>query len=244
MIMISPQNKRRLGALEGMLKIVFWLALSALIFFTESRAFIKSAILGSFIFLAPEKELLGESQRGLLLMLKIRDLAAENRNLKNALGIKNTDKVLPAKVIFKSEVLFADTILVDLGENAGVQVDDWVVAQDKIIVGNVVETGKNWSKAAAVGRIGDKIFLRQDILENPQSFPVEFVGAGAGELRAEVPAKTNLKAGSVFRLAEKPDYIVGLVENVALLAGEQFKGVTATSPISISALYEISIVSK
>jgi len=232
MIMISLQNK------------IFWAALLALFFFSGSRAFIKNLIVKTSLFLAPEREFRQASRESLALLIKIRDLEKENAKLKKALSINGKIRLIPANVVFGGGYLFFDVLLINQGENAGIKIGDLVTYQNKILIGRIAEVGADWSKAAILGRLGDKITLRQDFLENIQSVPIEAAGRGGGELQMEIPAETNLKIGDIFRSAENPNYIAAVVDKISSESDGQFKEIGLISLLSPVLLYEVDIVSK
>ena len=178
------------------------------------------------------------------LLVKIRDLERENIKLKTALGINGKIRLIPANVVFGGGYLFSDIILINQGENAGIKIGDIVTYQNKILIGRVAEVGADWSKTALLGSLGDKITLRQDSSENIQSVPVEAVGRGGGELQMEMSAETNLKIGDIFRSAENPEYIAGVVDKISYEFGGQFKEISVFSPLSPVLLNEIDIISK
>lgn len=230
--MISLQNK------------AFWAALIVLFFFSGSRVFIKNLIVKTSLFLAPERESRQASRESLALLIKIRDLEKENIRLQKALGVNSKTRLIPANAIFGGGYLFSDAILINRGWNAEIKIGDLVTYQNKILIGRISEVGADWSKAALLGRVGDKITLRQDAPENIQFVPIEATGRGGGEFQMEMPAEANLKIGDIFRSAENPEYIAGVVDKISSESGGQFKEVGLISPLSAVLLNEINIVSK
>lgn len=204
----------------------------------------KNLIIKASLFLAPERESLQVSGESLALLIKIQDLEKENIKLKRALGMNGKTRLIPANIVFGGGYLFSDAILVNQGENAGIKIGDLVTYQNKIIIGQIAEVGANWSKADLLGRVGNRITLRQDALENTQSIPTEAIGRGGGEFRMEMPAETNLKIGDIFRSAESPEYIAGVIDRISLELGGQFKEISIVSPISPVLLNEVDIISK
>ena len=95
-----------------------------------------------------------------------------------------------------------------------------------------------------MGHVGDKITLRQDALENIQFVPMEATGRGGGEFQMEMPAETNLKIGDIFRSAENPEYIAGVVDRISSEFDEPFKEISVISPVSPVLLDEVDIISK
>lgn len=218
------------------------MALLALIFLSGSRAFIKNLIIKTSLFIAPEMASQQESMRDLALLLKIRDLTRENLKLKKILDIKSKTRLIPANVILGGGYLFSDVILINQGENADVKVGD-LVAYQNVLIGKILEVGKDWSKAALLGRLGEKVVLRQDSPENGRAVPIETLGKGAGEFQAEIPAEVNLKIGDIFRSAENPEYIVAVADKIKDAPNGRFKEISLIAPISPSWLYEVTIVS-
>ncbi|OGF59223.1 hypothetical protein A2652_00780 [Candidatus Giovannonibacteria bacterium RIFCSPHIGHO2_01_FULL_43_140] len=230
--MISLQNK------------IFWAALLALIFFSGSRAFVKNLIIKASLFLAPERESRQAGNQALALLIKIRDLEKENLRLQKALGVNAKTRLIPANAVFGGGYLFSDILLINQGWNAGIKIGDMVTYQNEVFLGRITEVGADWSKIGLLGRLGNKIILRQDAPENIQSIPIEAIGLGGGEFQIEMPAETNLKIGDIFRSAENPEYIAGMVDKISFKSGDQFKEIGLISPLSPVLLNEVDIVSK
>ena len=216
----------------------------ALIFFSGSRAFVKNLIIKASLFLAPERESRQAGNQALALLIKIRDLEKENAKLKKALSINGKIRLIPANVVFGGGYLFFDVLLINQGENAGIKIGDMVTYQNEVFLGRITEVGADWSKIGLLGRLGNKIILRQDAPENIQSIPIEAIGLGGGEFQIEMPAETNLKIGDIFRSAENPEYIAGMVDKISFKSGDQFKEIGLISPLSPVLLNEVDIVSK
>mgnify|MGYP001568652951 CR=1 FL=1 len=231
--MISLQNK-----------VFFAALLAVLIFFSGSRAFVKNLIIKASFFLAPERESRQAGRESLTLLIKIRDLEKENLRLQKALGVNGKTRLIPANAVFGGGYLFSDILLINQGENAGIKIGDLVTYQNKVFIGRIAEVGADWSKAVLLGRSGDKITLRQDTPENIQSVPIEAVGLGGGEFQIEMPADTNLKIGDIFRSAENPEYIAGVVYKILFESGDQFKEISVVSPVSPVLLNEVDVISK
>ncbi|KKT57414.1 MAG: hypothetical protein UW81_C0024G0017 [Candidatus Giovannonibacteria bacterium GW2011_GWC2_44_9] len=215
-----------------------------LVFFGGSRGFIKNLIIKASLFLVPERESRQASNQALALLIKIRDLERENLKLKKALGVNGKNRLIPANIVFGGGYLFSDILFINQGENAGIKIGDLVTYQNKILIGRITEVGADWSKAALLGHVGDKITLRQDALENIQFVPMEATGRGGGEFQMEMPAETNLKIGDIFRSAENPEYIAGVVDRISSEFDEPFKEISVISPVSPVLLDEVDIISK
>ena len=196
--------------------IVFWAALVALVFFNKTNALLHSAFVGTAAFLLPDRVALEESKNNLLSMMQIRQVVLDNKKLREALGLSEKHRFIPARVKFDGGYLFLDSILINEGLNAGIKEGDAVVTENNILIGSVSSIGKNWSKVKKTGSLGEKLTL---VASDGQAAGVIFeaVGLGGGELIAEFPITLQspiIKVGDTVRWGQNNDFIAGLVDNI------------------------------
>lgn len=233
--MIFRQNKKR-PALKFYAGGLFWLALLALVFFDYPKILFKNAAVKTVLFLAPEAESLKISRENLVLISRISDLEKENNTLKQALALK-PERAVPAKVIFGGGFLFMDAVFINAGAENGVSVGDLVALKNGVLAGKISEVSDSWSKMLVFGRLGEETRLRLGA-----GSAVSARGIGGGEFVAEFPAETSVEVGGQARLAEAPDYTVGLVDKILAEEGGRLKKVFIKAPFSPSALYDVKII--
>lgn len=242
--MIYPQSKRRSNN-RVHFGLIFWLALAVLVFFNGSRSFLKSLSLQTILFLAPEVISPGESRQNLAIVLELKRLKEENGKLKLILGIKNQERIIPARIKLGGGYLFTDVLVLDKGLEAGVKVGDTVSAEDNVFLGLVSEAGNGWSKILPTGYAGEKIILRKKpIAGSAESAVFEAFGMGGGEIKAELPASLNFKAGDPLYWGENSDLIVGFVDKVLTDNEGGVQRVFIVSPFSFTGPDYVTIISR
>ena len=115
----------------------------------------------SYDMLMQENENLRAQIADLEKQLRDNDLAAEeNVRLRELLNLreKNTSFVFEsAKVVSWNASNWASTFTISKGEESGLEVGDSVVTEYGVLVGTVIETGKNWATVETVVDIGTNI---------------------------------------------------------------------------------------
>ena len=241
--MIYRQNKREDNS-KVYFSVIFWLALAVLVFFNGSRSFLKSLTLRTILFFAPEAVSRDESRQNLALILELKRLKEENGKLKQILGVKNQARIIPARIKLGGGYLFTDVLVLDKGLEAGVKVGDVVSAEDNILIGLVSEAGNGWSKILPAGYAGEKIILRKKpVAGSAESAVFEAFGMGGGEIKAELPASLNFKAGDPLYWGENSDLIVGFVDRVLTDNEGGIQRVFIVSPFSFIKPDYVTIIS-
>lgn len=207
-IMIYRQNKK---SVASSLKIPILAAILLFFLFAVAAKKNASGILAKGLkILLPEREMVLESQEIQILMSQIGDLKKENARLNEALGVKSGVKKIPARILLKNNYIFEDTIFLDKGENAGIERGDIVVSESAALLGVISEVGETWSKANALGKLGQRLTAR---IRNAEQAPFELAGAGSGELRGQLSANLgNITVGAMVLWGENPNYIIGFVD--------------------------------
>lgn len=242
--MIYPQNKKR-NSNKIHFGLIFWLALAALVFFSGSRSFLKSLGLRTILFLAPEAVQRDESRQNLALILELTRLKEENKELQRMLGIKNQKRTIPAKIKLGGGYLFTDVLVLDQGLEAGVRAGDAVSAEDNVLVGLVSEAGSGWSKVLPTGYAGEKIILRKKpVAGSAESAVFEAQGIGGGEIKAELPASLDFKAGDPLYWGENSNLIGGLVDRVLADNESKIQRVFIVSPFFFTKPDYVTIISR
>ncbi len=224
-------------------KIIVVLALlGALIFFNEFLG-IKSFIirmmrpfLGTVMWVngfggpnQKEVKLIEQDEHQKVLVFELEQLKLENAVLKKALFFKEENKLSlkGARVIFYSQELGKEFLLIDQGKEAGVKLGDLVVDAEQIFMGVVKEAGDGFAKVG--------------IASNPEeTFEVEIMpwrvralakGLGARAFTIDLlPLDTPLRKGDLVSLLNKDKFLL-----LGEIAGE--KGVSGSAFKEARAVY-------
>ncbi|MDO8523573.1 MAG: rod shape-determining protein MreC [bacterium] len=215
-------------------------ALFALIFILLKAKITEGPLSSLFVKLNLPRQAEGKAENTKVLFLntRIESLESENKILNAALGEK-IQKEIPAQIKLGGGYLFSDILLLNKGKGVGLKQGDLVFAKDKIYIGKILETGENWSKVQPIGSFGEKIIFRTG---KDKEIAFEAVGAGRGELLAQLPKDTVIAVGDIIWLGEAPEYPVGLVSGIRKSEGREMQDVRITSPLSLSSLIDVMAV--
>ncbi len=173
-----------------------------------------------------------------MLSARLSALESENRALKEALG-ENASGEVPAEIRLGGGYLFSDILLLNKGDGDGLSIGDIVLSKEKIFVGKISDTGRNWSKVNPIGRLGEKIALRAGI---NKEITFEAAGLGRGELFVELPKDLGLAVGDIVWLGEEASYPAGLISAIRKNEGREMQDVTISSPLPLGSLAEVIAV--
>ncbi|MDP2668881.1 MAG: hypothetical protein Q8P07_03555 [bacterium] len=215
-------------------------ALLALIFILLKTKITEGPLASLFVKLNLPRQAEGKTENTevLLLNARIESLENENKTLKAALG-EGAQKEIPAQIKLGGGYLFSDILLLNEGKGAGLNPGDLVFAKGKIYVGKISETGENWSKVRPVGSLGEKIILRTG---KDKEMAFEAIGAGRGELLAQLPKDIVLVLGEIVWFGEEPGYIAGLVSSVLTSEGRKIQDIRILNPLPFGSLTEVTAV--
>jgi len=157
---------------------------------------------------------------------KLNDLQIENIDLTKFSG---SEKNSLASVIAKPNVSVYDTILLDIGENKSVEVGDYVTLPNDIVIGQIIETHKNFSKASLLSTPGTEI----KVSVGSKNIQTIAYGQGNGNLFIKLPKDLEIKNGDLIRIQELGDEIIGSVTLVQFDDSSAFTKIIFSLPTNI-----------
>ncbi len=177
------------------------------------------------------------------LQAKVKDLETENARINEIITRVGDSKkqFVFGHIVFGGGFLFTDTLSIDRGRESGIVSGDFVATKESILVGTIIQTGERWSTVAPFTQLGRKVLVRAG---EKKDIVFEAMGVGGEEIEVDLPATVNLKAGDVVWSAEKPDYIVGLVDRLDSSSARQIQNVFIKPPIAFKALTDVEIYHK
>lgn len=136
-------------------------------------------------------------------------LYEENLALKERMGrIAQPNSALASVILRPPEVPY-DTLLIDIGSDADIEVGDKVAGQGTLLVGKVQEVYAHSARVVLFSSPGEKYngFLRGSI-------PVEVQGQGGGSLVMQVPYDAQVKVGDLVTLPGIESNTTSVVEHI------------------------------
>jgi len=163
-------------------------------------------------------------------------LSAENTDLKKRLGRTTAESSTLASVVMRPPAVPYDTLTLDIGKDANIQVGNLVSAEGSVYVGKISEVYATASRVVLFSSPGQSY---QGMLRGTQ--PISIAGQGGGSFVGELPVGIEVKAGEPILLPSiLPEY-VARVSAVVKHEGESFQTVYLQLPVNPSMLRFVHI---
>jgi len=165
-------------------------------------------------------------------------LFEENIELKELLGREVTEQTVFATVLTKPNRSLYDTLIIDVGENAGVIEGDRVLYGGTIVIGKIVEVFKGSSKVLLISSPGEEI----DVMVGGSNIETMAYGRGGGVFELELPRDTDVVVGDVVAVPGIISRILGTVEHIETKPSNPFKTILFKGPVNIFELKWVEVV--
>jgi cell shape-determining protein MreC len=156
-------------------------------------------------------------------------LAAENEELKIALGRTIVTKPLLATVLKKPPFSAYDSYILDAGVDLGVAKGNPVYAIGDIPIGTIEDVIGNTSRVKLYSTNGEKF----NILIGPSHIEATAEGRGGGYFEASLPRDTKIKIGDQVEIPSLGDSFVGTVDGIASEPSEPFAKILFHQPLNL-----------
>ena len=159
---------------------------------------------------------------------RVQELERENESLARALGVRAEfgPRIKSARAISYQQVMGRESLVIDLGRDAGVAAGDIVMDENRLLLGEVAETGIGFSKVAVASNPG----IAFSAVLQPLGGKVLVKGLGARALGLElIPYDAPVRSG---------DFVVLFDENQRVLPAVFAARVVATSTAGASAAFK------
>jgi len=166
-------------------------------------------------------------------------LYAENAALKAQLGRSAAAPRLAALVLERPPGIPYDTLIIDAGQNLGVAAGDAVYAGGTTLIGQVTEAYATTARVTLLSAPGQSY---QALIRG--TVPVSMAGQGAGSLKGEVPAQTQVGVGDPVLFADIAGGYTGSVSHVDAPEGESFEVVYVALPVDLFSLRYVFVQTK
>jgi rod shape-determining protein MreC len=167
-------------------------------------------------------------------------LLEENAELKELLGRDVTTQNVFSVVLTKPNRSLYDTIVIDVGENAGVKKGDRVLYGGTIVIGKVAEVLKNSSKVLLSSSPGEKI----DVMVGSNSIETTAYGRGGGSFELELPRDMDVAIGDAITVSGIAPRVLGVVEHIETEPSSPTKTILFKGPVDIFKLKWVEVIIK
>ncbi len=165
-------------------------------------------------------------------MTTLSTLEAENTALKAELGREGSIKGTLARVIVPPNRSLYDTIVLDVGENEGVEVGQSVFAFGSIALGTISQVDKNSSTVllfSASGRETVGTTAGSDIA-------VTLIGRGSGEYEVRMPRDIVFEQGAVISAQSLGVHPLATIQKIITDPRDPFQRLLAKAPVNLQTM--------
>ena len=162
----------------------------------------------------------------------------ENKELKESMGRANIETEFILGVIISKPInSLYDTLLIDAGENDGVQVGKDVFAFGNIPIGKISEVYDKTSKVLLFSSPGEKT----EVILPGRNIYETIGGRGGGNFELSLVRDITLSPGEELVLPGINPYVIARVETVISDPRDSFQKVLLVSPVNIQELKFVEI---
>lgn len=166
-----------------------------------------------------------------LRMLKVdyENLLKESSELKDQFGINISNRKIISQILSKPPQSPFDTLVIDVGVEDGVALDDKVYISDTIIVGKIAEVTQKTSIVKLFSSGGEEIEVTSS--RTGANFLIK--GSGGANFSLEVPKETDIVWGDTFMYPGENSSNIATVYFVDTNSQSSFKTVNLRYPVNI-----------
>lgn len=163
----------------------------------------------------------------------------ENIDLKNILNrkIANQNLIL-ATILIRPFLSTYDTMILDIGENDGLEVGNKVLANGNIFIGYISEVYENTSKVVLYSSFGER--TRVSVGNN--NIEKEAIGLGGGNFSIEISKEINIKEGDPVVFPSISPNVFGIVEKVSSKESDSEQTILLKVPVNIFELKWVEVL--
>lgn len=164
-------------------------------------------------------------------------LEKENEALKEIFLRSTGDNNIIGTILSKPNHSPYGTLIIDVGEEDGVKIDDLVFALGNVVIGEIESVDKNSSKVVLYSSPG---YISQVTLENTGRY-FNAKGRGAGDFEIQFPRELEVEVGQIFLYPSINNYVVGVVESVLFDPRDSYKRVLFRSAANVQELKWVQV---
>jgi len=211
----------------------------------QTKIFLGEKIQSYSFFITSKKNLLKENNqlKGELFVFKgdliqKEALLAENLALKEALSrvVKKTS--ILAVVLAKPNRSPYDTMVLDIGENAGVIKGDLVEAFEGVIIGKIEEVFSGSSKVRLFSSAG----VKTEVIIGEENIYTTATGLGGGNFTTSLPRGVAIEEGDYILLPNINSQVLGIVGKIIANPEDSFQRILFKLPLNLSQLKWVKII--
>ncbi len=180
----------------------------------------------------------GENESLQLSVVELGALTYENQRLREEIHMKPEGPFVHASVMARPPQIAFDTLLINRGEQDGVEVGDRVLVSERIIAGLVVETRPQNSIVALNSDSGNS--FTAFVARTGEA--IEIKGVGAGNFSAKTVSDFDIKEGDSIVASGDANYVMAVVGRIELDSSGGTKNVLMSLPFNVSTVQSAFIL--
>ncbi len=163
----------------------------------------------------------------------------ENLKLKESLDRmgENKESFILAGILSKPHKSAFDTLVIDIGEKAGISVGNLVMAKGGVPLGKIVEVQGNSSKVLLFSTAGEKT----EVVVGGSDVYLEAIGRGGGNFEINVPRDFTIIDKAEAVLPGITPYTVAIFEKVISDPRDSFVKALFVSPVNIQEIKFVEV---
>ena len=203
------------------------------------------SVLGTFLTNFKEKDALVNENETLNETISIMETKVLDRNLlaekvtklEEALGRARSDDRVVASVLVGPGRSPYDTLVIDAGEEEGINIGNMVVYSGSGVIGEVVEATPYSAKIKLYSSHGEE----HRVTVGSHYIPVLAIGRGMGNFEAKVPQDSSVSVGD-YVVTAKGNLILGTVSLIEAKPAEPIKRIFFRVPFNITEIQSVEVI--
>ncbi len=165
-------------------------------------------------------------------------LIIENRELREALGMRPSEDALLSRVLLRPPRAPYDILIIDGGRERGFSVGDRVFFGESVLLGEIEQVYGKTARVLLYSSAGREV----DVFIDDQEELLTAKGRGGGKFLLEVPRRTNVTEGDYLLRIDDRLSLLGEVVDVVLPETGALKFVYAGVPVDIFSIREVFVL--
>lgn len=171
-------------------------------------------------------------------MIDYQVVKKENDQLKELMGrLPTTYSFVLGNILTKPNRSPYDTIIIDIGSNAGIKENDQVFANAVTPIGQISKVYPNSSLVVLYSNPGQITEANID----GSNASVELTGRGGGNFEMSVPIDLPSEKGTLVVLPDSTSEVVAIIEKIISVPTDPVKKVLLSSPINVQSLKWVQV---
>jgi cell shape-determining protein MreC len=165
-------------------------------------------------------------------------LLEENIEFKELLGRDAVGQTVFAVVLANPNRSLYDTLIIDVGKNAGIKKGDKVIYGGTIMIGEIVDVFDRSSKVLLLSSPGEEV----NVIVGDENISTVAYGRGGGNFKLSLPRDVSVKEGDIVSVPGISSRVLGAIEYTETQPSDPFKHFLFKSPVNIFKIKWVEVI--